>query len=114
MRSTFLFQPSRIPSVSIGWSRTLVHEPLSLGQFDCHDCTLAIIHLASVPQKVKLPQIAMQVFPAYAVINPHDAALQESEGTFRRIRVDVAANVFMCAVGYAVVTASILRTDALV
>jgi hypothetical protein len=56
----------------------------------------------------------MQVFPAYAVINPHDAALQESEGTFRRIRVDVAANVFMCAVGYAVVTASILRTDALV
>jgi len=56
----------------------------------------------------------MQVFLAHVVVDTHDAAFQNGEGTFRCVRMDVTANVFMCAVGYAVVSASVLRTDTLI
>ena len=104
-------QATRLVSV-FHCNRLFIHKPLSFGQLHRYRRAFAIIHLASVPQKVELPQVAVQVFLAHAVVDSHDAALQKSKGTFRRIRVDVAANVFLCAVSNRVVTACEVRTDA--
>ena len=53
----------------------LVHKPLSFRLSDRQHRALAIIHLASVPQEIVLPEIPMQVFAADVVIDTHDAAL---------------------------------------
>ncbi len=55
--------------------RRLVSQPLSLCRFYRQNRSLAVIHSAIVPEKVVLPEIAMQVFPADIVINANDTAL---------------------------------------
>src|SRR5258708_6709755 len=94
--------------------RALVHESLSFGGANGRNRPLSIVHIASVPHKVKLPQVTMQIFFAHAVVDSHDAALQKREGTLCRVRMDVAANILFRAVADRLVPASEFPADAVV
>src|SRR5437867_4826507 len=67
-----------------------------------------------IPDEVKLPKVTMEIFSADVVIDTHDAALHQGERAFRRIRMNVSANVLFGAVADRFVPAVILRSDALV
>src|ERR1700722_14058155 len=91
-----------------------VHQSLATCCLDGGDGTLAIVHLASVPNEVELPQVAVQVFLADVMIRPDDAALHQCKTAFHSIRVDGAASVFLDAVFDGHVTATKLLAYALI
>ncbi len=71
-----------------------VHKALSFGSLDRSLDAFAVVQLAIVPNEVELPDVAMQILPTNVMVDTHDSAFDERERAFRRIRVDVAANVF--------------------
>ena len=66
-------------------------------------CTLRVSHAkrrAIVVAEVELSHILLQVLFAYVVIRPDQAALQDIEEGFRRVRMNVVAHVFLPAMHY--------------
>ena len=83
----------------------LIDKPLSFGGPDCKSGALTVVQLSSVPYKIKLPKIAVKVFTADVVIDSHDTALHDGKRTFRRVGMNIPANIFSGAVADAFMAA---------
>jgi len=74
--------------------RLLIHEPLSFRCLHCQNGALSVVHLAIVPQKIEVPQIAMQVFLTDVVVDASDPALYKRMAAFRCVRMSRPTSVF--------------------
>lgn len=92
-----------------GW-RT-IHEPPSLCHPDYGSGALAVVHLAEIPEKIEVPQIAMQIFLADVVVDSRNTALQNRECALCRVGVNVAAHILPRSVCNSVMTASEFLAD---
>jgi hypothetical protein len=106
------FLVSLVISITLvrGWLS--VHHALAFGCFDCQNRALSVIQLPSIPEKIRLPQVAMEIFGADIVVDANDAALQKSMAALGSVCVYVAANIFFDSMLYYIVTASKLRANA--
>jgi hypothetical protein len=82
-----------------------ISHPPAFGGLDSSDCTPSVLQLASVPNEVELPQIAVKIFAADIVVHADHAALHQSIAALSRIGAHIAPRVFLSAVVDGVVAA---------
>jgi hypothetical protein len=87
---TTFFLPTNI-RLLCNW--VFVPQSFSLGCFDDGDRSFAVIHLAIVPEEIKLPQIAMQILAADVVIDADESATDERMARFRSVNMDIGASL---------------------
>jgi len=56
-----------------------------------------------VPEKIELPQIALQVLPADVVIDGDETTPNERMATFRSVNVTVGTHIFLCVMAHRLV-----------
>jgi hypothetical protein len=83
-----------------------IQQALSLCGLYRGDGAFSVIHMAIVPEKVKLPQVAMQVVAADVVIDADEATPNERMTTFRSVNVNVATGIFKGFVADRIVSTS--------
>ena len=88
------------PNIRLLRNGVFVHQSFAFGCFNRGDSSLAVIHLAIVPEEIDLPQIAMQVLAAHVVIDADETAPNERMATFRSVNVNVATRIFLCAMAH--------------
>src|ERR1017187_9106233 len=88
-----------------------IHHALAFGRLNCQNGALSIVEFTTVPHKVELPKVAVEILFADVVVDADDAALYKGKRTLRRVRVHVATGILTRAMADAFVTASKVLAD---